>query len=117
MPRIKAGPQSRRRHKRVLQQAKGYRGIQGVRYKASIEAVMKAGHHAYADRRRKKREFRALWIQRINAASRLHGLPYNKFISGLQKAGVRLDRKVLADMAMNEPQTFTELVNLARSNG
>ncbi|MBN1552771.1 50S ribosomal protein L20 [bacterium] len=116
MPRAKGGPSSRHRRRKVLRAAKGYRGIQRVRYHATLEAVMKAGRHAYADRRRKKREFRGLWIQRINAASRLHGMPYNKFIYGLQKAGVGVDRKMLADLAANDPHTFSELVSIAKTN-
>jgi large subunit ribosomal protein L20 len=115
MPRVKNGPKSRRRHKKILNLAKGYRGVQSVRFRASMQAVMRAGQHAYADRRRKKREFRALWIQRINAASRLQGVPYSQLIHGLQKAGVGIDRKMLADLAMNEPQTFSELVDIAKA--
>jgi large subunit ribosomal protein L20 len=115
MPRVKGGPRARQHRKRILKLSKGYRGIQSTRYRAAIEAVIKAGRHSYADRKSKKREFRGLWIQRINAAARLHGLPYNKFIFGLQKAGVGLDRKVLAELAMAEPETFSELVNIAKA--
>ncbi len=116
MPRVKSGPAIRHRRKKILKLAKGYRGSQSTRFRSANQAVMKAGTNAYRDRKRKKREFRGLWIQRINAAARLHGMPYNRFIFGLQKAGVLLDRKVLAEIAVNEPETFGQLADIAKAN-
>ena len=115
MPRVKKGVTARRRHKKILKLAKGYRGSQSRRFRSAMEAVLKAGRHAYADRKRKKRDFRSLWIQRINAAARLNGMPYNKLIHGLQSAGIGLDRKILADLAMHEPETFAALAELAKN--
>ena len=116
MPRVKSGPAIRHRRKKILKLAKGYRGSQSTRFRSANQAVMKAGTNAYRDRKRKKREFRGLWIQRINAAAWLHGMPYNRFIFGLQKAGVLLDRKVLAEIAVNEPETFGQLADIAKAN-
>lgn len=116
MPRVKKGVTARRRHKKILKLAKGYRGSQSRRFRNAMEAVLKAGRHAYKDRKMKKRQFRGLWIQRINAAARLNGMSYNRLIHGLQTAGVRLDRKILADLAMNEPETFTALTEIAKSS-
>ena len=116
MPRSKGGLSARNRRRKFMKLAKGYRGVQNQRYHMLLEAVFKAGRHSYIDRRRKKREFRALWIQRINAATRLAGLPYNQFMHGLQKAGVLLDRKVLAEMAVEEPDSFSHLIELARTH-
>jgi large subunit ribosomal protein L20 len=116
MPRSKGGLTARNRRRKFQKLAKGYRGIQKTRYHATLEAIFKAGRHAYVDRRRKKREFRGIWIQRINAATRLQGMSYNRFIYGLQKAGIALDRKSLADLATNEPDAFNHLVSLAKSN-
>lgn len=116
MPRSKGGQSARNRRRKFMKLAKGYRGVQNQRYHMLLEAIFKAGRHSYIDRRRKKRDFRGLWIQRINAASRLAGLPYNKFVFGLQKAGVELDRKVLAEMAVTEPDAFNQLVALAKSH-
>lgn len=116
MPRVKRGITARRRHKKIIKLAKGYRGSQNRRFRSAMEAVLKAGRHAYNDRRRKKRDFRSLWIQRINAASRLNGMPYNRLIHGLKEAGVELDRKILADLAMHEPETFTAIAQVAKKH-
>ena len=116
MPRAKGGFKTRQRRNRLFKAAKGYRGTLKSRYRKAVEAVWRAGQHAYVDRKTKKREFRGLWIQRINAAARLHGLPYNQFMHGLQKAGIGLDRKILADIAMNKPETFGELVIIAKAS-
>jgi large subunit ribosomal protein L20 len=115
MPRSKGGLSARNRRSKFQKLAKGFKGVQRTRYHATLEAIFKAGRHAYIDRRRKKREFRMLWIHRINAAARLHGLPYNQFILGLHKAGVVMDRKALADIAISEPEAFTKLVDLAKA--
>ena len=110
MPRVKRGVTARARHKKVLALAKGFRGRRGNVYRVAKEAVMKAGQYAYRDRRTKKRVFRQLWIARINAAVREEGMTYSEFINKLQKKGIELDRKVLADLAMNNPETFKNLV-------
>ena len=102
MPRVKRGVTARARHKKILALAKGYRGRRKNVYRIAKQAVMKAGQYAYRDRRQKKRQFRQLWIARINAASRENGLPYSKFMNGLKKAAIALDRKVLADLAVND---------------
>lgn len=115
MSRIKGGPATRQRRKKVLKMAEGYWGSTHVRYRIAREAVMKALQHAYVGRRLKKRDFRTLWIQRINAACRQEGLAYNRFIYGLKQAGVVIDRKVLADIAVNDPQAFSHLVEIAKS--
>ena len=115
MPRVKRGTITRARHKKVLKQAKGFRGRRKNVYRIAKQAVMKAGQYAYRDRRNKKRVFRALWIQRINAGARMHGMTYSRFMNGLIKAGVELDRKVLADIALKEPETFAGLVKQAQS--
>ena len=113
MPRVKRGVQAHARHKKVLKSAKGYYNARGNVYRVAKQAVIKAGQYAYRDRRVKKREFRALWIQRINAAARMCGLSYSRFIDGLNKAGVEIDRKVLADMAISDPVAFDELTKTA----
>ena len=110
MPRVKRGVIARARHKKVLKAAKGYRGRRKNVYRVAKQAVMKAGQDAYRDRRQKKRQFRTLWIARINAAVREEGLTYSVFINKLNQAGITLDRKVLADLAMNEPASFKKLV-------
>ncbi len=115
MSRIKRGVTARARHKKVLDMAKGYRGRSKNVFRVAIEKVEKALQYAYRDRRAKKRSFRALWIQRINAATRLHDMTYSRFMSGLTKAGIELDRKVLADIAVKEPQAFAKLVDSAKS--
>jgi large subunit ribosomal protein L20 len=115
MARVKGGVTAHARHKKVLKKAKGYYGRRKNTFRAANAAVEKAGLYAYRDRKNKKRTFRALWIQRINAAVREEGLTYSRFIAGLAKAGVELDRKVMADIAMNEPQAFKGLVAQAKS--
>ena len=114
MPRIKRGVTTRTKHKRLLDQAKGYRGRRKNTFRIANQAVEKAGQYAYIGRKLKKRQFRALWIQRINAAARLHGLTYGRFMDGIKKAGIDLDRKVLADMAANEPEAFKALAETAK---
>ena len=115
MPRVKRGVTARARHKKVLDQAKGYRGRRKNVYKIAKEAVMRAGQYAYRDRRNKKRAFRGLWIQRINAATREHGLTYSQFMNGILKAGIEVDRKVMADLAVREPAAFKALVDQAQA--
>jgi large subunit ribosomal protein L20 len=110
MARIKRGVTARARHKRVLEQAKGYYGRRKNTIRVARQAVEKAGQYAYRDRKAKKRSFRALWIQRINAAVREQGLTYGVFMHGLKLAGIELDRKLLADLAMNEPQSFAAII-------
>ena len=110
MPRVKRGVTARARHKKVLALAKGFRGRRKNVYRIAKEAVMKAGQYAYRDRRNKKREFRGLWIARINAAVREAGMTYSRFMAGLKKAAIEIDRKVLADMAVNDPAAFGSIV-------
>jgi len=114
MPRVKRGFKARRRRKKILKAAKGYRGGHSKQFRTADTAVSRAGMYAYRDRRTRKREFRSLWIVRINAAAREHGLSYSRFIGGLQRAGVLLDRKVIADMAVHDPAAFSQLVSLAQ---
>ena len=109
MPRVKRGVTARARHKKVLALAKGYRGRRKNVFRIAKQAVMKAGQYAYRDRRAKKRVFRALWIARINAASRGLGLTYSKFVAGLKKAQIDIDRKVLAELAVNDPAGFASI--------
>ena len=111
MPRIKRGVASRARRKKVLKAAKGYYGARSRTFKVAKQAVIKAGQYAYRDRRQRKRQFRRLWIVRINAAAREHGLSYSRFISGLKEAGIEVDRKVLADIAMHEKDTLQHWLN------
>ncbi|NNE21513.1 MAG: 50S ribosomal protein L20 [Rhizobiales bacterium] len=113
MSRVKRGVQAHARHKKVIKAAKGYYGRRKSTFRAATQAVDKAGQYAYRDRRRKKRNFRSLWIQRINAASRECGMTYGRFIEGLGKAGIEIDRKVLADIAVREPAAFKALVEKA----
>ncbi|WP_404381273.1 50S ribosomal protein L20 [Caenispirillum salinarum] len=113
MSRVKRGVTSHARHKKVLKLAKGYRGRNSTNFRVAIEKVEKGLQYAYRDRRNKKRDFRSLWIQRINAGARAHGLTYSKFMNGLHKAGIELDRKVLADLAVREPDAFASLVKQA----
>jgi large subunit ribosomal protein L20 len=115
MSRVKRGVTARARHKKVLEQAKGYRGRRSKVYRVAKQAVMKAGQYAYRDRRAKKRVFRALWIARINAAVREHGMSYSVFINGLKKAAIELDRKVLADMAVADKPAFAAIVEQVRT--
>ena len=116
MPRVKRGVTARARHKKVLDAAKGYRGRRGNVYRIAKQAVMRAGQYAYRDRRTKKRVFRSLWIARINAASREHGLSYSRFIAGLNKAAIGLDRKVLAELAVNDKPAFAAIVARAKAS-
>jgi large subunit ribosomal protein L20 len=113
MSRVKRGVTAHARHRKVIKQAKGYYGRRKNTIRVAKQAVEKAGQYAYRDRKVKKRTFRSLWIQRINAAARLHGVTYGQLINGLKKAGIELDRKVLADIAVREPQTFQRLVEAA----
>jgi len=115
MARIKRGTTTKARHKRVLEQAKGYYGRRKNTIRIAKQAVEKAGQYAYRDRKVKKRSFRALWIQRINAAVRQEGLTYSQFMNGLKLAGVELDRKVLADIAMHEAEAFSVIVAQAKA--
>ena len=115
MPRVKRGVTARARHKKVLALAKGFRGRRGNVYRIAKEAVMKAGQYAYRDRRAKKRVFRQLWIARINAAARSNGLTYSQFANGIRKAGIEIDRKVLADIAYHDPEAFTGIVNQVKA--
>jgi len=112
--RVKGGVVTRRRHKKILKLAKGYWGRKSKTYRAANQQVLKSLVYAYRDRRNRKREFRRLWIARINAAARSQGLSYSRLINGLHKAGVAVDRKMLADLAVNDQQAFGELVNVAR---
>ncbi len=115
MARVKRGVQIRARHKKVLKAAKGYRGRRKSTFKVAKQATDKARQYAYRDRRTRKRNFRALWIQRINAAAREHGLNYGRFMNGLKLAGIEVDRKVLADLAVREPEAFKALVDQAQA--
>ena len=115
MSRMKRGMIAHVRHKKILDMAKGYRGRNKNVFRVAVEKVEKGLQYAYRDRRAKKRSFRALWIQRINAATRLHDMTYSRFISGLIKAGIELDRKVLADIALKEPKAFAKLVDSAKA--
>lgn len=116
MARVKRGVSGHRRRSSVLQRARGYRGARGLRFKAANEAVLHALAYAYRDRRQRKRDFRKLWIIRINAAARGAGLPYNRFMHGLREAGIEIDRKVLADLAVRDGDAFARLVEVARQN-
>ncbi|MFW1677864.1 50S ribosomal protein L20 [Pontibacter sp. JAM-7] len=115
MARVKRGVIARRRHKKVLKKAKGYYGARSRVFRVAKQAVIKAGQYAYRDRRQRKRQFRALWIARINAAARINGLSYSRFIAGLKKANVEIDRKVLADLAVYEAGAFTAVVEKAKA--
>ncbi|ABB31648.1 ribosomal protein L20 [Geobacter metallireducens RCH3] len=115
MPRVKRGFKARRRRNKVLKLAKGYRGARSKLFRSATEAVDRALNYAFRDRKVKKRDFRALWITRINAASRLNGLSYSKLIHGLKKASVEIDRKVLADLAVSDPQGFSEIASVAKT--
>ena len=115
MARIKGGMNARRKHNRVLKMAKGYRGARSKQYRVAKQSVMRALTSSYAGRKQRKRQFRQLWIARINAAARLNGLSYSKFMYGLKLAEVQLNRKVLADMAVNDPAGFATLAEVAKS--
>ena len=115
MARVKRGVTTHARHRKILKLAKGYRGRNSTNFRIAIEKVEKALRYAYRDRRNKKRDFRGLWIQRINAGARENGITYSKFIHGLKRAGIELDRKVLADIAARDPAAFTSLVKQAQA--
>jgi len=115
MPRVKRGIAAHKRHKRILRQAKGYYGTRRRLIKTAREAVERGWKYSYRDRKQRKRQFRILWIARINAAVREHGLSYSRFMYGLSEAGVEVDRKNLADLAVSDPQAFADLANLAKS--
>jgi len=116
MSRVKTGVTTRSRHKKILKQAKGYYGRRKNTFRIANQAVEKAGQYAYRDRRVKKRTFKSLWIQRINAGCRLHGLKYSTFINGLKKLNLNLNRKVLADLAAQEPSVFKKIINQVQGN-
>ncbi|MBR3624152.1 MAG: 50S ribosomal protein L20 [Selenomonadaceae bacterium] len=116
MPRVKSGVTAHRRHKKILKLAKGYRGAKSKQFKKANETVMKALYYARRDRRAKKGVFRRLWITRINAAARQNDISYSRLIAGLTKANVEINRKMLADLAVNDPKAFTEFVNIAKNN-
>ncbi|MCH8531669.1 MAG: 50S ribosomal protein L20 [Saccharospirillum sp.] len=115
MARVKRGVIARRRHKKILDQAKGYYGARSRVFRVAKQAVIKAGQYAYRDRRQRKRQFRALWIARINAEARVNGLSYSKFINGLKKASIEIDRKILADLAVNDKVAFAVLTEQAKA--
>ena len=115
MARVKRGVTAKARHKKILGKAKGYYGARRKLFKTAKQAVIKAGQYAYRDRRQRKRQFRALWITRINAAARLNGLSYSRFMNGLSKAGVEIDRKVLADIAVHDAAAFAALAEQAKA--
>jgi large subunit ribosomal protein L20 len=115
MPRVKRGVVAHRRHKKILKQAKGYYGARSRVFRVAKQAVTKAGQYAYRDRRQRKRQFRALWIARINAASRSNGLSYSRLIAGLKKAEIALDRRVLADIAVHDKEAFAVIVEKAKT--
>ena len=115
MPRVKRGVTAHARHKKILTLAKGFRGRRKNVYRIAKQAVMKAGQYAYRDRRNRKRVFRQLWIARINAASRSHGVTYSRFMAGLKKAHIEIDRKVLSDMAIHDPAGFSSIVDKVKA--
>jgi large subunit ribosomal protein L20 len=116
MPRVKRGVVAHRRHKKILKQAKGYYGARSRIFRVAKQAVTKAGQYAYRDRRQRKRQFRALWITRINAQSRANGLSYSRLINGLKKADINLDRRVLADLAVHDKPAFAAIVEQAKAS-
>jgi len=115
MPRVKRGVTARARHKKVLKAAKGYRGARSRVYRVAKQAVIKAGQYAYRDRKQRKRQFRSLWIIRINAGAREYGMSYSRFINGLKKANVEIDRKILADLAIHNKEAFAAIAKKAKS--
>lgn len=115
MARVKRGVVAKARHRKILKKAKGYYGARSKVFRVAKQAVTKAGQYAYRDRRQRKRQFRALWIARINAGARLHGLSYSKLINGLKLAGIEVDRKVLADLAVREPESFAAVAEQAKA--
>ena len=116
MPRVKKGVTARKRHKKILKIAKGYRGAKSKLYRPANEQVLKSLFYAYRDRKQKKRDFRKLWIARINAAARANGISYSRFINGLKKAGVQINRKMLSEMAIHDASGFSQLVDIAKAN-
>ncbi|MBU5670116.1 50S ribosomal protein L20 [Peptoniphilus sp. MSJ-1] len=114
MARVKRGVNAKKRHKNILKQAKGYFGAKSKLFRVANQAVMKSLNYAYIGRKQRKRDFRKLWITRINAAARLNGMSYSKFISGLKKANIDINRKMLSEMAINDPAGFTKLVEIAK---
>jgi len=116
MPRVKRGVIARKAHKKIIKAAKGFRGRRNNVFRIANEAVMRAGQYAYRDRRNRKREFRALWIARINAAAREHGMSYSVFMNGLKKAAIEVDRKVLADIAVADKPAFRRFVEQAKAS-
>lgn len=116
MPRVKTGVTAHKRHKKILKLAKGYRGARSKLFRKANETVLKAGQYAYRDRKNKKREFRRLWITRINAAARINGISYSKLMCGLTKAGVAIDRKMMAELAVSDMPAFEKLVEIAKKN-
>jgi len=115
MARVSRGVQARSRHKKVIKRAKGYYGRRKNVFRVAIQAVERGMQYAYRDRRRRKRDFRGLWIQRINAGARIHGITYSQLINGLKKAAIEVDRKILAELAVNQPETFKMLVEKSQS--
>lgn len=115
MPRVKGGPRAHQRHRKIIRLARGYYGRKSKTFRAANEQLLKSMAYAYRDRRARKRDFRRLWITRINAAARVHGMSYNRFISGLRRAGVEINRKMLADLAVNDSQAFDALVERAKT--
>jgi len=115
MPRVKRGVTARKRHKKILKLAKGYYGARSRVFRVAKQAVIKAGQYAYRDRKQRKRQFRRLWIARINAAAREQGLSYSRFINGLKKASIEIDRKILADLAVHDKEAFAELAKAAQA--
>jgi large subunit ribosomal protein L20 len=113
MPRVKGGPQTHRRHKKILKEARGFNQGRRRLFRRANESILKARAYQYRDRRNRKRDFRRLWIQRINAAARLNGTSYGRFIHGLSLAGIEIDRKILAELAVNDSHAFTTLVEMA----
>ena len=116
MARVKGGTNSRKRHNRVLKLAKGYRGAKSKQFKTAKQAVMKSFDYAYVGRKLRKREFRSLWITRINAAARINGMSYSRFMNGLKVANININRKMLADLAINDANSFAKLVETAKTN-
>jgi len=116
MARVKKGVTARKRHKKILKLAKGYRGSLSRQFRPANQAVLKALSHSYRGRKLRKRDFRKLWIARINAAARSNGISYSKFINGLKKAGIQINRKMLSDMAVNDANGFSQLVDIAKAN-
>ena len=116
MARVKRGVVAKARHKKVLRKAKGYYGARRKTFKVANQAVTKAGQYAYRDRRQRKRQFRALWITRINAAARIHGMSYSRLINGLKNAGIEVDRKVLADIAVHDADAFAAIAEQAKAS-